>query len=323
MPNARGDQAKLLARRQSNFGTAEAAADGAFYNLPYYSYNVAPTGELANDEAIYGDAFPGEVVQGLRNLAGSFEVPMGFDSIGWHLAQLLGLPTTTGTGPYVHSFAAQAQPSILLATHGITHGGVVQHFTQDTLATTGMEINAQKNGTRQRVTFNATGREEVKAGTTLDAAPVEYANDPVPLGFQGALSFNGSEVAGVTSVGLTLNSGREADQETMNGKATAAEISDGVWDLSGTIGARFRDAQLYDLADAGTTFALSLAWQISADYSLAINVPSLLLERTGVPIEGRGLISQNYNWRTNRPAAGAELMEITLTNATADYANAT
>ncbi len=322
MPNARGDQAKLLARRQSTFGAAEAAADGAFYTLPYYSYSVSPTGELANDEAIYGDAFPGEVVQGLRNLAGSFEVPMGLDSIGWHLAQILGLPTTTGTGPYVHTFAAAAQPSILLATHGISHGGVGQHFTQDTLATTGMEISAQKNGTRQRVTFNATGREEVKAGTTLDATPVEYAADPVPVSFQGALSIDGSEVAGVTSVGLTLNTGREADQETMNGAATAAEISDGVWDLGGTLGARFRDAQLYDLADAGTAFALTMAWQLSANYSLSINVPSLLLERTGVPITGRGLIAQDYNWRANRPATGAELIEVTLTNATENYANA-
>lgn len=322
MPNARGDQAKLLVRRQAAFGTAEAATDGAFYTLPYYSYNVTPSGELANDEAIHGDAFPGEVVQGLRNLAGTLEVPMGFDSIGWHLAQLLGLPSTTGTGPYVHSFTAAALPAILLATHGISHAGVGHHFTQDSLATTGMEINAQKNGTRQRVTFNATGREEIKAGATLDATPVEYAADPVPVGFQGALSLDGSEVAGVTSVGLTLNTGREPDQESLNGAATAAEISEGVWDLNGRIGARFRDAQLYDLADAGTSFALTLAWQVSANYSLSIEVPSLQLERSGVPINGRGLISQDFNWRTNRPAAGAELIEITLTNATAAYANA-
>ncbi|MDD9738428.1 phage tail tube protein [Marinovum sp. SP66] len=322
MPNARGDQAKLLVRRQAAFGAAEAALDGAFYKLPFYSYNVSPSGELANDEAIYGDDFPGEVVAGLRNLAGTFEVPMGFDSIGWHLAQLLGLPTTTGLGPYVHSFTAAALPSILLASHGISHAGVGQHFTQDSLATTGMEINAQKNGTRQRVTFNAAGREEVKAGATLDSTPVEYAVDPVPVGFQGALSLDGSEVAGVTSVGLTLNTGREPDQESLNGAATASEISDGVWGLNGTIGARFRDAQLYDLADVGTAFALTLAWQISANYSLSIAVPSLQLERSGVPINGRGLISQDFNWRTNRPAAGAELIEITLTNATAAYANA-
>lgn len=51
MPNARGDQAKLLACRQTTFGTAESAADGAFYVLPFYNYNVVPSGELASDEA--------------------------------------------------------------------------------------------------------------------------------------------------------------------------------------------------------------------------------------------------------------------------------
>lgn len=322
MPNARGDQAKLLARRQTTFGTAESAADGAFHALPFYSYNVTPSGELANDDAIYGDSYAGELVAGLRNLGGSIEVPLGLDSFGWHLAQLLGLPTTTGTeAPYSHVFTAAANPQILLGTHGISHAGVGQHFTQDSLAVQSLEIQAQKNGQRQRATLNMIGREEIKAGATLDSTPIAFANDPVPVGFQGLLSIDGSEAAGITQAGLTLGTGREADQETLNGQATAADIDLGFWDLSGSLNARFRDATYYDAASAGTEMALSLAWTISASYSLAISVPRVVLERSGVPVEGRNLISQTFNWRAARPATGQQLIEVTLVNATADYAN--
>lgn len=321
MPNARGDRAKFLSRRQAAFGAAEAAAAGAFYLMPFYSYNVVPSGELTNDEAMKGDAFPGDTVAGLRNLAGSIEVPMGLDSIGWHLAQILGLPDTSGTGPYTHVFKAAANPSILLATHGISHTDNAAHFVQDSLALAGLEITAQKNGTRQRVTLNMVGREEIKAGATLDASPVAFSPDPVPVGFQGQLTLAGNDAA-VTQASLTLNTGREADQETMNGLATADDISPGMWDLNGALTARFRDTTLYDAASAGTPMPLVLSWPISANYSLSLRAPSVTLERNGLPIDGRGVISQNFNWRTNRPATGQEMFEVTLVNGTSDYANA-
>jgi len=320
MPNARGNEARLLARRQPAFGTAESAADGLFHSLPFYRYNVVPSGELANDDANYGDAFPGELVAGLRNLGGAVEVPLGLNSIGWHLAQLFGDPDTTGTGPYTHVFAAAAQPAIRLATHGISHMGVASHFTQDSLAMTGMEIQAQKNGQRQRVTFNLAGREEVKAPATLDATPVLYSPDPVPVGFQGAVLMEGAAVAGITQAGLTLNSGVEADQTTLNGLATAADMDPGFWDLSGQITARFRGPTLYDRASDGTSFALQLTWTVGAALELAITVPAVRLERTGVPVEGRDIITSSFNWRAGRPAPGADLVTVTLKNDTPDYA---
>ena len=51
-------------------------------------------------------------------------------------------------------------------------------------------------------------------------------------------------------------------------------------------------------------------------------MPSVTLERNGLPIDGRGVISQSFNWRSNRPATGQEMFEVTLVNGTSDYANA-
>jgi len=324
MTTARGDQARLSARIQAAFGIAEPAAPGKFYQLPFYSYNVTPSEDLGEDDAIYGDNNPGDAVAGLRSLSGDAVFPMGLNSFGWHLLQMMGAPVTTvitaGT-VWEHVFETSSLPSLSVLTHGITHAGVGKHFTQDSIAYTSMNLRAQKNGERARATFNLMGREEVSAAATLDATPVEYAVDPVPVGFIGKCQISSADVASVTGANLTLSRGVEPDQESLNGLPTAAAIDDGVWGLEGSLDLRFKDMQVYDLAEAGTAFPLQLIWQIGANSKLIIEAPSVRLERSGFSIGGRGNLSGSFSLKANRPAAGQPLLRATLRNATADYNN--
>lgn len=322
MTNARGDSAVLLSRLQSAFGTAESAGAGAFYKLPFYNYRVLPSEDLENDDAIQGDAFPGDAVAGLRNVSGSLEVPMGLGSIGWHLRALLGAPTTTGVDPaYTHVFETAAAPFVALLTNGVTHSRVAKHFAVDSLAYTGMELSARKNSQRQRVSFNVIAREEVGVAATLDSSPVTFSADPVPVGFVGKAKIDNSDAAAVTGASITLGTGVEADQETLNGLATAQQMDWGMWDLSGSLDLRFRDRTYYDMANAGTAFKLELLWTLGASSELNIELPAVRLERTGQAVEGRGILSSSFNFRAMRPASGTPLLRATLKNAVADYAN--
>ncbi len=94
-----------------------------------------------------------------------------------------------------------------------------------------------------------------------------------------------------------------------------------MWGLTGSLDARFRDRDLYDLANAGTSVALQLKWVFDADHELTLLAHNVRLERTGIPVEGKGIISSSYSFRANRPASGAVLLTATLKNKTADYAN--
>jgi len=324
MSNARGDEAKLLSRIQAAFGTAEAAGDGTFLALPFYSMNVTPSEELNEDASIYGDAYPGDAVPGLQNMAGSIVVPMGLESIGWHLRNLFGDPVTSDitTGvSYAHVFTTSAQPDVGLLTNGISHTRIDQHFVQDSIAYSGLEFQARKNGERARVTLNAVGRAETPAGATLDATPVIYEPDPVPVGFQAAALFDAAPAAAVTGGSLSINHTVEADQETLNGLPTAARIERGMWENTGSIDARFTDRDIYDKANAGTAFDLHFKWVYAADHELEIIAHKVRLERTGIPIDGRGVISSSFNFRANRPASGQVMLTATLKNRTASYAN--
>ncbi|MBB3995307.1 hypothetical protein GGR95_002962 [Sulfitobacter undariae] len=323
MSNARGDEAQLLSRIQSAFGTAEVATDGNFYALPFYSCNTSPSQELNEDEAIYGDAFPGDAVGGLQNLSGNMVVPMGLNSIGWHLRSILGAPVTTEitAGKHQHVFTAGALPGLQYMTQCLSHRRVDQHFVQDSLVATSFEVQARKNSERARATMNMIGRAEVPVAATLDATPVSYAVDPVPVGFAGKCLVGTTETAAITGASLTLNSGNEADQETLNGLPTAAAIDWGRWSVTGSLDARFRDRVWYDRALNGEAIDLALTWSVSADYSLELRCPSVRIERTGIPVEGRGIISSSFSLRANRPVAGASLFTATLKNTVDTYAN--
>lgn len=323
MPNARGDEAKLFARQQAAFGTAESAGDGAFMALPFYSYGVVPSEDRSEDELMYGDAYPGESVRGLQSVAGAMVVPVGLNSIGWHLRSILGAPATTGSSDYTHVFTAAAQPTTPILTHGITHTRIGTHFVQDSLTCMSLEMALRKDGQRARATLNMIGRQQEKTGAALDASPVAYAPDPVPVGFQGQIKRGGSVAADVTGADFTLTSGVGLDQETMNLAPTAAGFESPRWGLTGSITARYRDNTWYDAATDDTPIALTLELVRTATQSLVIAMPDVRFQRTSPEIDGRGPISTQFSFQAVRPASGAELVTFTLKNQTADYANPT
>ena len=323
MTNARGDEATLLARRQTTFGTREVDGDGTFRKLPFYSYDVAPTQELTEDEAIQGDAFPGDGVGGLRNLAGSMSVPLGLASIGWHLRAMFGAPVTTipTVGNYEHVFSAGAQPAVIYSTHAIRHTRVAENFVQDSLVYSGLDMEAAKQGERARAMFTLVGREEVNpAGPGVDITPGMYTTDPVPVKFLGEVLIDGVLAAAITRLSFSLKNGAEADQETLNNFATAESVQMGRWDLTGSLDTRFVDDTYYNLANAGTTFDLRLRYNVTVDQSFLVRMYGLRLERSGIPISNRGLISAPFNFRAMRPS-GVNFFEITLENQTPNYFN--
>lgn len=321
--NGRGDNVKLLARLQAAFGTAEAAAEGAFRDLPFYSYNVVPGEELGTDDAIRGDHYPGDTVDGLQALSGSLVVPMGLASIGWHLMALLGAPTTNEVqlGEYQHSFEPAATPVPVYQTIGRTHADVARYFVQDSIFYNGFSLNAQKNNERARLSFDVIGRQEVREQSALDSTAVRYDPDQVPVGFSGKMKIDGTEAAAITALNAQVSLNGEADQETMNGLATAAGVDAGEWSANGSIDTRFRDETFYDLAAGGTLVDLVLEYTIGEALAIVFTFNKARLERTGVPVNGRGIITSSFNWRVGRPQPGTVPFSILLANAVADYTN--
>lgn len=324
MSNSHGESTRLVSRVQSAFGTAEAAEEGGFRLLPYHEYTPVPSEDLGRDDAIRGDRHPGDIVAGLVNLAGNIVVPMGLQSIGWHLQMLFGDPVTTGAASdYVHTFRPAANPSPRLQTIGKAHRDIGLQYAHDSLLYTGFEVSAKKDNQRARMTFPIIGREETKLGAELDTTPVEYANDSVPVNFTGSVLVDGAQAAAITEFSGKVANGAEPDQEEMNGAATASLMDLGDWMGDGSIGTRFRDATFLDLAANGTLIDLALEYAITPARGITLRYNNVRLERTGVGISGRGASSASFNWQVGRPETGTFPFEVELRNDVAAYANPT
>lgn len=326
MANARGDRAIWTMRRQADFTTAEAAGDGEYYKLPFYSINAAAAEELSPDDALTGDALPPDAIPGLRSLSGDVEVPLGVASLGWHLRGLFGAPATTGAGdPYTHVFTAKAAPALAHHTACVTHpqaaAGAGVHFHQVGITHTEFSLSARKDGQRARARFGLIGFSETKGAGALDTTPVEFADDPTPIGFQGVLFRGAGQDAAVTAAEFRVASGVTPDQETLNGLATPAALDEGKWEVTGSLTARFRDAALYDAAEAGTLQNFELRYILSASRSAIFRVHNARLERTGIPVQGGDVISATFNFRAGRPGPGDSPFIATLKNGVANYDN--
>lgn len=320
--NARGDQASLIGRRQADFKTPEAASAAGFVPLPFYSLSISETEEQNRDEALVGDAFGGDIVDGLRRMSGSLEVPMAAGSFGWHLALLLGLPATSGAGPdYTHVFKTAATQVPLFATLGLAHNDIAVFRALEGQTYNGMSISSAKEGARQRASFDVIGYSETDPGAVLDATPVDWLGAQIPVKFTGQVLKDTVLQTTITGVDLNVAKGLEPDQETMNASAYAEDILSGMWAISGSITTRFRDRTWIDIADAGTLFDLGLKWTISATVEISMVVHNVRLEKSTPAIEGAGIISQQFNFANSRPDPGEFPFTVTLKNQQADYAN--
>jgi hypothetical protein len=152
---------------------------------------------------------------------------------------------------------------------------------------------------------------------------VQYANDRVPVGFQGGVYQDDTLLAGITGFDLTAASSMSPDQETMNLLPTAAAFLDGKWSVTGSISARFRDTTWYDLATAGTEIDLELRFALDANTSLVLRAHNLRFERTGVPVPNGDILTSSFNFRASRPDSGDTPLTATLKNQTASYGNPT
>lgn len=262
------------------------------------------------------EAEQSEAVLVASRVVGDMKLPLAYQNgaLGMHLYAALGARSTSGAGPYTHTFTTDKDlPSF---TREVVHGDSTVSQTQLGMRcnTFEMMVDARSLG-ELSVSWLGKG---ANARTTTGTIPA-YAGSPYRVkGMHGGtLSFNS---ATYIISGATLKIDNKLTELAEYGDLGPGDIFiDGAREITLTVNLKERSNTLHAAHAAGTTAALSLAYTDSPR-SLTISGSTVKCVDYSAPLEGKGPIEATVTFRFLADVAGGtKAISIALVNGDATY----
>lgn len=302
------------------FGVA--AESGTYVEVPFYTHGLTRNQPL-DDDPVIGERLvraPHKKVEGLIDHGGQWVCPFDLGNAGLYLRGLLGEPETTGDENYTHVFKPGGGE---LISHTLQERVAADRFMQHRgLVVNGLSGQLARQGGYQRLNVDFKGATESVLGSS--AAGVIGAPLTVNrlMGFHGVIKRGGNAEASIVSANWAFTNNIEAYDAP--GQAHVAGYDPGVPGFTATITARATAAghALYDLANSGTRFSLSLEWSLGLNNSLVFSVGNAVLAPSSKPVNGPA--GQQYQFEVSAEPDDAEeddaFFVATLKNQIASYA---
>lgn len=309
MAQGKGSSAELRLGFETTYGTTPGAP--ATFTLPFNTFDFKETQALNDTSTITGNRNMTAPFVGYKSVDGSVVVPVDATAFGHWIKLLMGAPTTTGTGPYVHTFkVGDDTPSAFIEK---AHTDLSLYYLDNGMKANSLEITF---GGDDELTASIAliGAKETK-GTSEVATPTVVALDRFNK-FQAALT-GATDVKNIT---LNFTNSLDGDQYTIDDGAVRGDIPEGLAMVSGTLDALFVDDTLLLAARNQTETTITITLTSGANV-LEFQIAELVLEPTGVTVDTPMGLVQSFNYKGYYDDhADASVLKVTLTNGTASYA---
>lgn len=314
---ALGTDTRLAGATEATYGVAPVGA-GLYRMLPFSSLTVGGSRTLQEVILLDGTRRASNPTYGAPNVTGEVVIAQDVRTLGWWLTRLMGDPTTTGTGPYVHAFLSETVdlPSVTLEV------GHPQIATPQFDVLSGCRLGGLSFQTSRDAPGLATipivGKRSTVAASAINTSPTLF----VATLFKTAradLKIGATVVANVSSVtmdyslNLDINEGLADDGEVEGVEPTRPSLTG---TLSSRLGSGTGGLRPHVLTDGA--FELLLTKTVGA-HSLVYHAPRVFLEQTAVGVAGPGGVDVAYNWRAAFDTTAGYMLQVTLTNDVASY----
>ncbi|MBK8909227.1 MAG: hypothetical protein IPM60_15505 [Rhodospirillales bacterium] len=290
MARSYGANATLLLKRETEYGTNPG---GNFLRMPFNRCSLGSEQGLIDDPVLGYGRDPRSPLLDVINDDGDIVVPLDVRHLGLWLTGLLGDPATTGTGPYVHTFASGAAslPSFS-AEVGLSQ--VPAYFLHTGVMLNSIALEFTRSGAAA-ATINAIAQGETRNDTTQGGTPTTLAFNRISQ-FQGSIKRAGAAVANLTGGSLTYSNNLERIETIRNdGKIDGADPT--IAALTGRIDVRYSDNTLIDLAAAGTPVDLEFAYTIDANNKVVFTCHEVYLPKPKLAVEGPGGVQASFDFQ--------------------------
>ena len=269
MAQQKGVNTILVIGEEATFGTQ--ATDG--FTVPFNTFSVNASQNVNMPATISGTRNPVEPFRGNKDVSGSIVLPVDGAAMWYWLQMMFGDPSTTGTGPYVHTFdIGSVQPSYTLETQFTDLAtDIFYQYLGCKVSSWSMTLG----GDGELVTtLNILGADSDKDSSSFDGTPTSVSIDRLD-NFEASLTEGGGALSNATEVSFTVDFGLDPNNFVIGGSGVRGSLPEGIVGVTGNLKTLFEDATLLDKAIAGTESSLVITIQESASNQLVIEFNEL------------------------------------------------
>lgn len=309
MTQATGAMSRIVLGFESAYKTV--ATDG--FVLPVNSCSVKPTRNKNTAQTIRGNLNPVQPFDGNLSVSGDIVVPVDSTAFWYFLALALGLPTTTGTGPYVHTYLmGTTRPSFTLESQ-FQDLATPRFFRYLGCKIGSMKIEMGGDG-ELTASFGVTGASYSIETVSFDASPT-VINLSRLQNKHLALTEGGSALSNAMSFSLDINFNLDTDQYCIGGGGVLGALPDGVYGISGSMKALFEDITLLTKAQNSTESSVVATFTNGASSILSFNLPEIQYQEDMPSIEGPKGVQLTLPFMAYyEDATEATALQVVLTN---------
>lgn len=293
MPQAKGSKVTILVDKESVYKTNPASAQS--WAVPFVSESVQGSRDMVESNSIRASRNATTPVLGNAQVAGDLNVELCPINIGRWLHYALGTVTSTGGGPYTHTFKVGDLPSFSLEKQ-FTDLTTPQYFKF-----MGCKINSMKMslkpGAMVDTTFNIIGAvfsvslSSSSSGTTNTTGFTPFST------FQANIrdgSPTPATISIVTECDFTVENNLDDTVFVLDNTSYRYSLPEGKVKVSGTIKTLFEDMTLYYKAINSTETSLQInlvrgtgVGSITNE-KLTIDIPELIYQPQAPVVDGPG-----------------------------------
>lgn len=311
MARQQGARTALAAAFETIYGTAPASGYKA---LAFAKLGLGAKQPLLASELVGFGRDPLPPVQDALTAEGEIVVPIETKSFGFWLKAAFGAPVTTGTGPYTHVFSSGlwSLPSLAMEVQmpQVPHFAMYAGAMVDTLAWQ----MARSGLLTATVGLKAQG-EAIAAATAAGTPATNLAGNRLG-NFHGSIA-RGGTLTSVVSCDISYSNNLDP-VEVIRSDGKISGLDPTLASLGGSLTMRFDTQTFVTQAAAATASNLTLSYALGTE-SLTVLMPKVILERTGVTIEGPAGVQASFNWQAMQNTGGAAMVTLTLVNDIASY----
>lgn len=281
---------------------------------------LAAARSLLQPNTISGDRARALPLIGKLDVSGSLNTEVSPEQAGFWLRHAVGVPVTTGAGPYVHTFRPGALPVGFIVEKNWVPAGLaskVEHFLGCRVGQATFEVPTEGPCT---LNMSLQGANYAIASAPLDATLQDVGH----TGFAAndcTILVAGVSTTCVKQASITLDNTLDGDRYCIGGGGVRKDLPEGFAEVKGSITALFEAFTLVDAAMAGTDTTLELLMSrgdglgSAGNESLSIKLDHARLALTSPTISSPGGVEVSFEFTGYKSGATDKGLVVVLKNA--------